>query len=639
MTGVPLRVLIVEDSEDDAQLILRTLQTAGYDVNSGVIASPEGLRSSLEQPWDVVLCDHNLPGFNSSAALRIVQAAVPRLPFILVSGALFDEQAIDLIHEGAADYVLKASLSRLPFAVGGALEQKREKEQRDRTVEELRSSERLLARAQTIARLGNFELDLATGEMYWSEELHRLLGQRSSDSPNLKALLAAIDTADQLPVEEAMQACVSSHEPFLIRTRALRDDGTLIDVEIRGRVNRTGSDASVLGTVQDVTDQTRAERAQAELTQDLRTSEERYRSIVEMASEGVCVVDSEGRAILANPGLATMLGCSQEEIDGEQISTFLSPEARPLLVDAMDRSIRGSSTQLELTLRRKDGGAVVALTSTTTISYGDSSVGILLMLADITERKNMAAQSEKMKSEFFALVSHELRTPLTSIMGYIELLVEGEAESLSPSGVKFLTVINRNAERLDRLIQDLLLIPQIEAEAFEVQLEDVQIAELIESCREECAAQAIISDVELRVKVESIPAFPGDPVRLNQVLGNLVSNALKFTNAGGCVNVTARKDGDRCLVEVTDDGLGIDPADLEHLFDRFYRATRTRHDQVQGAGLGLAISKAIVEQHGGTLEVHSKLGEGSVFRMTLPLTSTATAGAGEEEKALATAPA
>ncbi len=253
--------------------------------------------------------------------------------------------------------------------------------------------------------------------------------------------------------------------------------------------------------------------------------------------------------------------------------------------------------------------------------------------ADITEQ----LRAERLKEEFFALVSHELRTPLTSIAGYLELVLDPEESELDESQRHFLTVVERNARRLQRLVGDLLFVAQFEAgklslEAAPASLEHVA-AEAVESAR----PKADELGIDLRLNAEAVPAMRGDAGRLGQTLDNLISNALKFTPAGGRVDVRVIDRRDRAVIEVADTGLGISESDQKRLFERFFRTDAAQEAAIPGVGLGLSISKAIVEGHGGAISVASAEGRGTTFTIDLPLQGAAGAPQPQRRRGVATA--
>jgi signal transduction histidine kinase len=248
----------------------------------------------------------------------------------------------------------------------------------------------------------------------------------------------------------------------------------------------------------------------------------------------------------------------------------------------------------------------------------DSLEAISQQVGQFIERKRAEAAAERLKAEFFALVSHELRTPLTSIIGYLELVSE-EGSRLSEDGRSFLEIIERNANRLERLVGDLLLVAQVEAGTFALALADVRLDALATDAVAAARPRARREGVELALEAESMPSCAGDPQRLAQVFDNLISNAIKFTPAGGRVTVRVGVRGSEATVEVEDTGVGIPSDEQANLFDRFYRTARAERHQVQGVGLGLSIVKAIVESHGGAIRVSSEEGSGTTFSVTLPL--------------------
>jgi len=234
------------------------------------------------------------------------------------------------------------------------------------------------------------------------------------------------------------------------------------------------------------------------------------------------------------------------------------------------------------------------------------------------ERRIARMEANRMKDEFLALVSHELRTPLTSIVGYLELLRADEEDAGSETGRQFLTVIERNAIRLQRLVDDVLFAARAEAGRMSLSRGEVDLAEVARASVEAARPKAEERGVELAAELEQVRHAAGDSDRLGQALDNLVSNALKFTPPGGRVGVTLRRNGNSALLEVRDTGLGMSDEDRERAFERFFRADATR-DQAPGVGLGLTIVRTIVEGHGGTIAVDSREGAGASFRIELPL--------------------
>jgi signal transduction histidine kinase len=236
------------------------------------------------------------------------------------------------------------------------------------------------------------------------------------------------------------------------------------------------------------------------------------------------------------------------------------------------------------------------------------------------DRDNAARAEEliRLRDEFVATVSHELRTPLTSILGYLELIGDDDSAARTPEQRAFLEIVQRNAERLVSLVSDLLLVAEARDRSISLDLRNVDLGELAAECVEAAKPTAAAKEIALSLSDGSPGQLEGDRIRLAQVIDNLISNAIKFTPAGGSVTVrTAQRDGSVSF-EVSDSGTGISAADQAQLFTPFFRSRTATAQAIQGTGLGLTITKAIVEAHEGTIAVESALGSGTTFRVQVP---------------------
>ena len=235
------------------------------------------------------------------------------------------------------------------------------------------------------------------------------------------------------------------------------------------------------------------------------------------------------------------------------------------------------------------------------------------------EQNDRLRKLDRMKDDFVASVSHELRTPLTSISGYVELMIEGEAGGLNEEQLNFLGVVRRNADRLLRLVGDLLFAAQSDARQVEFERAPVDLLRLVTHAFEAARPAAADREIELALETETVGGFEGDAGRLGQMIDNLLSNALKFTPPGGTVLVRLSRRDEAAEIEVSDTGMGISEDDQQRLFERFFRTSDATEQAIQGTGLGLSIAAAIVEGHGGSIEVKSEIGRGTTFRVVLPV--------------------
>jgi signal transduction histidine kinase len=250
-------------------------------------------------------------------------------------------------------------------------------------------------------------------------------------------------------------------------------------------------------------------------------------------------------------------------------------------------------------------------------------------------RQLLAAQNDRLleldglKDEFISLVSHELRTPLTSIRGYVELLQEDGR--LSEEQQRYLAVVDRNSTRLLDLVSDLLFLAQVDAGKLAFELQPVELDLVVDECIEASQPAAASKGIELVAQTQRLPApLQGDPARLAQVLDNLVSNALKFTPAGGRVEVRLAAVDGIAVIEVEDTGLGLAEDEQEQLFERFFRSSRASESAIPGTGLGLAIAKTIVERHGGRIRLESAVDVGTTVVVELPLSLSESGRSAQE---------
>jgi PAS domain S-box-containing protein len=349
--------------------------------------------------------------------------------------------------------------------------------------------------------------------------------------------------------------------------------------------------------------------------------------IISNMGEGVCLVTTGNeRIVFANPSLERMLGYKPGELLGRRAVDVMLPEDLTPSEEAEREEARRCLQEqghclYEGRRTRRDGTTIWCRTTTTTFEhprYGSVWVAVQQDVTEERRARRAAAELERAKSEFLSSISHELRTPLTSILGYAALLRE-DTEGMPEVG-DHIDVIERNARRQLRLVEDLLSIARIQAGEFEVHRCPVDLAEVVRLGVEGMRPAA--DEAGLRLESSSQPPVRvcGDADRLDQVLANLLSNAIKFTPAGGRVRVRLSTTPEEAVLTVTDTGPGIQPQERARLFDRLFRGDDVTRLQVSGAGLGLAIARSIVEAHDGTIEARAdpECG-GATFELTLPL--------------------
>jgi PAS domain S-box-containing protein len=395
----------------------------------------------------------------------------------------------------------------------------------------------------------------------------------------------------------------------LLQLAAVRADGSEFPAEISlARIDVDGT-AYVCATVRDVTERRRQER--------------QFRELIEAAPDPTVIVDGDGVVVMSNRQVDRVFGYEPGELVGSPVERLVPERFRHGHVAqrggyAAAPVVRGMGQGRELYAVRRDGTEFPVEISLSPIETDDGML-VAAAVRDVSERRRIQETADRMREEFLATVSHELRTPLTSIVGYVELLGDLDGE-LGPQARRMLGVIDRNARRELRLVNDLLTLAQMQTEAIEVVRAPVELEEVVRSAVEDARLAARSRGV--RVVVEARPGAGlvvlGDAGRLAQVVANLLGNALKFTPPGGCVALALdRTPAGEVELRVEDTGAGMSAEEVAQVFDRLYRAPSAVRDQVPGAGLGLSIARAVVEAHHGTIEVRSEPGTGTtvVVRM------------------------
>ncbi len=378
-----------------------------------------------------------------------------------------------------------------------------------------------------------------------------------------------------------------------------------------------------------------AEQAAQRAYGHLAESEERYRLVIKGTNDGIWDWDVKRNRFHVNDRLLMILGLAQVDLERapHQLYSLVHPDDRPLIQQALRQK---KDYSLELRLRHAQGNYRYCLCRG--MSQFDNRGALDRMtgiLSDISERKWFESEREhlltcerqarqeaetanRLKDEFLATVSHELRTPLNAILGWTQLLQRKKLAGAAAE--RALETIERNARTQNRLIEDLLDVSQVITGNMRLEAKPITLTTVIEQALEVVRPTAVTKGIHLTVRIECADLVLGDAHRLQQVLWNLLANAIKFTPEGGQVSVMLYKEHTQAVLAVQDSGQGITPEFLPQVFERFRQADSTSTRQYGGLGLGLAIVRHLVELHGGTVEVASPgLGLGTTFRVKLPL--------------------
>lgn len=356
----------------------------------------------------------------------------------------------------------------------------------------------------------------------------------------------------------------------------------------------------LVGRIYDVVELLRDVRE--EMIQERRKLE----GIMNPLVSGVIIIDSAGRVVLVNAATERLFGLSEADMVGRW---HWEAGHHYGLASLVDEAIAfGIVQKREVQLHKPHELTVEAYITPIRESSGGIA-GAVVLLHDISEWRRV----ERMRSDFVANVSHELRTPITALKGFAETLLDGALDDKETTR-QFVQIMKDEADRIGRLVEDLLDLSRIEAKQVQLHPNPVTASSLLQKVVDTFFGQAADAGVTLSSEVLSVGCVAlGDVDRLQQVLINLVSNALQFTPADGSIVLSAERVGNRIVFAVQDSGVGIPAADVGRVFERFYRVDKTRSRRSGGTGLGLAIVKHIVEAHGGHVGVYSEVGKGSRF--------------------------
>jgi len=565
-----LRLLMLEDSAVDARMNEHVLRKAGLVFESLRVETRDAFVQALEsfRP-DLVLADYNLPTYDGLHALRLLRERQPDLPFVFVTGTMGEEMAVDSLHQGADDYIIKDRIHRLPSAVMHAIEAARQRAERRRDQLAL---ERQAARAVAMLRLPTLVEKLAEPAF-----LQQVLDSVEALTGSTIAFLHFVE-----PEQQTMELAACSTNTPVHDCRPRHD--------ARYPVQQAGIWADA------------CRRRRPVLIND----HEGHGDKSGLSGEQTVLRRFLVVPVLENERVMLLLGVGNKPDDYSELDV----ETAQLLANDIWRLVQRRRNEADLQRYRQHLEDLVA---ERTHQY--------------EAEKIKAEAANAAKSTFLANMSHEIRTPMNAIMGWIHLLIMEPA--LGPYRDR-LHKVNSAAQHLQSIINDILDLSKIEAGKFSLSETDFELGTLVDQVSGLVANLAQDKELELRVEVRPQTCWlHGDPIRLRQALLNLVSNAVKFT-LSGWVKVFAHAhplNATRCRLRlvVQDSGIGIAPEELKRMFQPFEQADASITRRFGGTGLGLSITRRLVDLMGGRVGVESVLGQGSLFWIELELATAAPA--------------
>jgi PAS domain S-box-containing protein len=359
----------------------------------------------------------------------------------------------------------------------------------------------------------------------------------------------------------------------------------------------------------------------ARLFAEALSEKQRTDAVIRYMADGLLMLDRHGVVVSCNPALAMMLGMQRQDVVGRRAD---EPNADPRLRAVCEPATVKERTGVlahEVDIPRTGSGGetlrprTLRIFSTTVNNEAGKPMGEVRVVHDVTQEREI----EEKKDEFFSTISHEMRTPLFSIQGFARLILEGQVND-EKTQQEFLGIIERQAGQLAQMVNNLLNMSRLESGMFRLERQPTQLLDVIQQAVAKLRSIAQGKNIALQAELpSSLPLITSDRDWLEQVITNLVGNAIKFTPEGGQVTIAAQQSNHQIVVEVSDTGIGIPASALDLIFTKFYRVPDDGAGRPEGTGLGLHIAKQIIEAHGGRIWAESKPGQGSTFRFTLPV--------------------
>lgn len=608
----------------DGTLIARFPPAAERVGETYAIASP--LAALGVQSSDRVF--RQAPRGDSQAAHLLALRALPEIPLIVALTA--DESVVLADWRREAWTIIASVIAALAVVLFLIASLARQFRRHEAVASELAESRRWLERAQAAAQIGSWVTRLS-GRDDWSPETYRLFGvDPATFSPSVESFETLVHPDDRGRVREAARQSIRTGIAYSLVHRIVRPDGTVRWVHAQADVirNEQGRTVQMIGTMQDVTERKIAEDA-------LRLSEARLRDYVETASDWYWETGPDDRFTYMSSRIKVFGFDNGIRIGKTRREIAADVDEEPEKWRDIDATIARREPFRDFVYKMQVGGereSYCSVSGKPVFEANGQFAGYRGTARDVTammqaeeklrEAKTAAESASAAKTSFLANMSHELRTPLNAIIGFAEALAAGYFGKLNNKQGEYVRDIKESGNHLLLLINDLLDVAKIEAGKFELQPEPIHLGEEVQSCLRLVASRAAEGGVVLETKLpETLPLYRADRRALKQVVLNLLSNAVKFTLPGGRVTVSIDHDDvDGVNISVADTGIGIAPQDLPKVVLPFGSLARNANlsRRREGTGLGLPLSKSLIEMHGGRLEILSEIGRGTIATVRLP---------------------
>lgn len=583
-------ILHLEDSFKDSELIRSMIENGEIRHNYFLADNKRDYLNILEtENIDIILSDYSMPGYKGSEALEIARQNYSHIPFIFVSGTIGEDAAINAMLNGATDYVLKNKLERLVPAIKRALHEHELEVKHKHAEADLKESEERFKAIFNDAPLGIALVDSLTGKIHTVNPMFaKIVGRTIEEMANINWISITHPDDIQFNLNKMAQLVAGEINGFQMEKRYVRPDGSSvwINMTISQIVYDDRSHPRHLCMIEDITERKRAEQELIIANKELAFQNE----------------EKEKRAdelIIANKEL---LFQNEEK----------EKRAAELIV---------ANKELAFQNREKEKRAAELILANKELAFQNEEKG--KRAEELIAAKEKAEESDRLKSAFLANMSHEIRTPLNGILGFTELLKDPELTCEQQKD--FIVIIEKSGVRLLNIINDIMSISKIESGQMKISISETNVNEEIEYVYAFLKPEAEQKGLQISFKntlPEKEATIKTDKEKFYAILTNLVKNAIKFTKTGsiefGYGSTSSPTGQEELEFFVKDTGIGIHPEQLEIVFERFRQGSESLNKKYEGAGLGLAISKAYVEMLGGKIWIESEPGKGSTIYFTIP---------------------
>lgn len=620
---MPLRLLLIEDSEDDAWLILRELKRYGYQVEHQRVQTAETVRDALVQKkWDIIISDHAMPQFTGLEALDILKATKLDIPFIIVSGAIGEELAVKIMKAGASDYVMKDKLGRLPLATERELRETEDRLAHRRAEVEIYTLSSALAQSTSLVMITNTNAIIE----YVNETFCRVTGYSTEEVIGKRTnMLQSGETSNEI-YNNLWQAIRNGQEwRGELLNRKKNGETYWVHMTISAIRNPEGEIVRYLAVQEDISERKRLEaeiqhhteqleQMVKERTAQLQIAKDQMEAILENSEDCIALTSPSGDILTANPAFYNLFeGRVKQSI--EEILLFLSSEQERNIVAETILAVLNhkQNARIQVSIKYENNRVIDLDLAFAPVEVDGEVEAIVFSARDITPLKDL----ERFKARFVANAVHDLGNPIATLKVRLHLL-RARPENIERHANVFESQLNR----LNHLVTELRTLSELDRGIIIIEKTPVNLNQLVFDVVE--SHQPIAAEKNLTLIFEQDANLLGVPLdynRFERVVVNLISNAINYTPENGQVFVMTRIENDEAIFQVADNGIGIEAEALTYIFERFYRTDRAQKTDSNGTGLGLSIVKEMVEAHGGTISVNSELDKGTTFIVKIPLTS------------------